>query len=117
MHGWISEILIKESPVESESQYTLIERMMWRKEIAPVARTGIDMTHHDKKPTLLQAEITVHIDQRIITHLGLYFCILLHCILGKLRYVLWSIVLCEVSHVRTEMHVQDSGYTEIQIEV
>ena len=93
--------LIIEVPREAETQHALIEWVVRGIEIVLVARTCIDMAHHDEEATLLELEVGIDIDDRIITHLGAQGGVLLHTIHAYLRTVFWCIVAGEIAHIGT----------------
>ena len=72
----INKVLIKYRPTESKTEYALVQRVVWRKEI--VSSTGIDVRHHDKEAAALEQEVGIDVDDGIIAYLRLYIVILLY---------------------------------------
>jgi len=75
------------------------------------------MAHHDEEATLLEAEIGIDIDYGVIAYLGAKGVVFLYAVTSCLRTVFWGVVLGEPAHVGSEMHAEDAGDGEIEIEV
>ena len=71
-----NKVLIKYRPTESQTEYALVQRIVWREEI--VSRTRIDVRHHHKEAAALEHEVGINVNDGIIAYLRLNIVILLY---------------------------------------
>ena len=85
-------------------------------EILSVAAARIDVTHHHEEAGMLQVEVGVDVDERIVARLHTVVACL-HGILSERRTVVGGIILCEVASVGTKVAFQHLCNLEAQVEV
>lgn len=109
-------LLVEEIPAHTESEYSLVKWIVGRKEVVAVALTCIYMAHHHEETSVLQVEIGVYINQRIVAHLGTAVAGL-NTILSKSRAIVGCIILGEVACIGTEVALKHSCNLESQIQI
>ena len=109
-------LLVEEIPAHTESEYSLVKRIVGRKEVVAVALTCIYMAHHHEEACVLQVEVGVYINQRIVAHLGTAVAGL-NTILSESRAIVGCIILGEVACIGTEVALKHSCNLESQIQI
>ena len=107
-------LLVEEIPAHTESEYSFVKWIVGRKEVVAVALTCIYVAHHHEEACVLQVEVGVYINQRIVAHLGTAVAGL-NTILSKSRAIVGCIILGEVACIGTEVALKHSCYLESQI--
>ena len=69
-------LLVEEVPTQSESQHSFVERVVGCQEVVLLARPSIHMTHHKEETCVLQMEVGIDVDNRIISD----FCLAVTCL-------------------------------------
>ena len=98
-------VLVVEVPADTKSEYALVERVVWCKEVVGLALSCIDMTHHHEESRALQVEVGINIHYRVVAH----FCAIvarLNSILSESRAVVGCVILCEESCIGSEVAFQ-----------
>ena len=107
-------LLVEEIPAHTESEYSFVKWIVGRKEVVAVALTCIYVAHHHEETSVLQVEVGVYINQRIVAHLGTAVASL-NTILSKSRAIVGCIILGEVACIGTEVALKHSCNLESQI--
>ena len=98
-------VLVVEVPADTKSEYALVERVVWCKEVVGLALSCIDMTHHHEESRALQVEVGINIHDRVVAHFRSVLASL-YCILSECGTVVGCIILCEESCIGSEVAFQ-----------
>ena len=109
-------LLVEEIPAHTESEYSLVKWIVGRKEVVAVALTCIYVAHHYEEACVLQVEIGVYINQRIVAHLGTAGAGL-NTLLSESWAIVGRIILGEVACIGTEVALKHSCNLESQIQI
>ena len=109
-------LLVEEVPAHTKSEYSLVKRIVGCEEVVAVALTCIYVAHHHEEACVLQVEVGVYINQRIVAHLGTAVASL-NTILSKSRAIVGRIILGEVACIGTEVALKHSCNLESQIQI
>ena len=85
--------LVEEIPADTHSEYSTVKRVVRGEEIVFVALSCIDVTHHHKESCMLDVNIGVSVDNRVVSYLHVVLTIALYYILSHV----WGIVRCLVT--------------------
>lgn len=109
-------VLVVEVPADTKSEYALVERVVWCKEVVGLALSCIDMTHHHEESRALQVEVGINIHDRVVAH----FCAIvarLNGILSESRAVVGCVILCEESCIGSEVAFQHTRNLESEEQI
>ncbi len=90
---------------------------MRSEEVVLVALSCIDMAHHYEETGVLDVNVGVNIDDRIVAYLYVVLAVALYRILSHIRCIVGSFIACKVAHVSTQVYVQHLYYLELDVEV
>ena len=80
-----SERLIEEVPTYSNTEHSLVHRIMRSEEVVLVALSCIDVAHHYEETGVLDVNVGVNIDDRIVAYLYVVLAVALYRILSHIR--------------------------------
>jgi hypothetical protein len=109
--------LVEEVPAYTHSENSLVHRIVRGEEVVLVALSCIQMAHHHEEAGVLDVNIGVGIDDRVVAHLHVLLAVALHGILTDVRRIIRSLVACKVSGVCTQLDIQYLYHLEFDEEV
>ena len=94
---------IEEVPRNAKSQNPLVQRVVWSEEVVDLAGACVHVTHHHKKPRMLQVKVRINVYYRVIAQFYTARLVFLYCKLSNCGAVVWSVIFRGIAKVGTKV--------------